>query len=233
MVRIGGFLRERFDKRTFTGRILTVLVISFLILLLTFLGITDQVVNSEALTKIDARFAQFLFTIRTNFLTNFFYIVTQFGNLGTTTLIAASILLYFLLKQKRYFILGFVITLLGTEATIYFLKIIINRARPGADIAYYLETSKSFPSAHAGIALALYGFLAYYLIVQIKKRPLKRLLVFFSILLIILIGFSRLYLGVHFLSDVIGGYILGSLWLLASIGILEEHSYELLEKKLT
>ena len=85
----------------------------------------------------------------------------------------------------------------------------------------YIEDTFSFPSGHATIAVGFYGFLVYILFRQIKNWKYKINALFFSITLILAIGLSRLYLGVHFLSDVWGGYLLGALWLLIGITISE------------
>jgi undecaprenyl-diphosphatase len=102
---------------------------------------------------------------------------------------------------------------------------LINRARPGADIAYYLENSQSFPSGHSAIAMAFFGFITYYFIYHVTGKDKKTLVLLFGALLIALVGFSRLYLGVHFLSDVIGGFLIGGLWLIVSITFRERHFY--------
>ena len=88
-------------------------------------------------------------------------------------------------------------------------------------IGVYDETFFSFPSGHATIAVACYGFIAYFLIRQTGTWRSRFNLSFAAIMLIAAIGFSRLYLGVHFLSDVLGGYLLGLLWLIIGICMTE------------
>jgi len=96
-------------------------------------------------------------------------------------------------------------------------KIVFHRPRP--EFPVYVETSFSFPSGHATIAIALYGFLAYILIQEVHSWKKKVNIFFGAILLAILIGLSRLYLGVHYVSDILGGYLLGFLWLIVGISI--------------
>jgi len=103
-------------------------------------------------------------------------------------------------------------------------KFIFHRARP--DIAVYPESSFSFPSGHATIAIAFYGFLAYMLIKNARQWKRKINIFFASFILIILIGFSRLYLGVHYVSDVWGGYLAGAIWLIIAIGFSEYFLYK-------
>ena len=85
----------------------------------------------------------------------------------------------------------------------------------------YLEKSFSFPSGHATIAVAFYGFIIYFLIKNVKSWNRKINIFFTGFILIILIGFSRLYLGVHFVSDVWAGYLIGAIWLIIGIGFTE------------
>jgi membrane-associated phospholipid phosphatase len=101
----------------------------------------------------------------------------------------------------------------------YVMKALIARARPGGLLPSMLETSASFPSGHATLALALYGFLAYALC-QLYPRHSWKIAVL-AMLVILFVGASRLYLGVHFSSDVIAGYLLGGLWLLFGITLTE------------
>jgi len=98
-------------------------------------------------------------------------------------------------------------------------KIAFHRPRP--KLAIYIEHSFSFPSGHATIAVAFYGFLTYILIRNFKQWKTKVNIFFIGITLILLLGFSRLYLGVHYVSDVWGGYLIGTLWLIISISISE------------
>jgi undecaprenyl-diphosphatase len=103
------------------------------------------------------------------------------------------------------------LTIITSEASTFLLKIIANRPRP--TIAVYLEDSPSFPSGHATIAVAFYGFLTYLLLRRAKSKKQRAAIVSFAALMIATIGFSRLYLGVHYLSDVVAGYFIGAICL--------------------
>lgn len=94
------------------------------------------------------------------------------------------------------------------------------RPRP-TGIGVYREVFFSFPSGHATISAALFGYFAYFLWRQVDTWKTRLNILFATGILIMVIGFSRLYLGVHFLSDVLGGYLLGSLWLIIGICIRE------------
>src|SRR5438876_380376 len=102
------------------------------------------------------------------------------------------------------------------------LKLLIRRPRPPGAAAFLQHFSWSFPSGHAMASLIGYGMLAYVLtLLWIHRRSAQIAVVLGAALLIIAIGFSRLYLGVHYFSDVVGGYAAGVLWLSACISGLE------------
>ena len=174
----------------------------------------------SSLVVVDRWFEELLFSIRTPFFLDVFNGITFFGNELTIAVIAAIVILFLLyFKVYRAYALGLAITLIGTGATGYALKALVGRARPNGLIPSVIETSFSFPSGHATAAIALYGFIAYILCVLFPTK--KPVVVTSAILLIGSVGFSRLYLGVHFPSDVLAGYILGGLWILIGIAVAE------------
>jgi len=116
------------------------------------------------------------------------------------------------------------VTICGGGIFSLFGKVAFHRQRPSG-IAVFTETSFSFPSGHATIATALYGFLVYFLWRQTDSWRTKLNIFFTGSVFILAIGFSRLYLGVHFLSDVLGGYLLGLLWLNIGICMVEWHLF--------
>ncbi len=219
------FIKKRFEREVFTGLPLTIFSIIFVILLLTFIGITESIVNSLAMVKFDESFAHSLYMIRTPFLAQVFYIITNFAAPTTIVILGVVAVLYLYFKKELAYIYALTLTGLGTEASVYVIKILINRPRPLADIAYYIEKDPSFPSGHSAIAMAFFGFCTYYLLHHIQGQGKKTLTLVLGTLLILLIGFSRLYLGVHFMSDVLGGFLIGGLWLVAGITFRERHFY--------
>lgn len=111
-------------------------------------------------------------------------------------------------------IMGGLITLVDTA-----LKLAINRPRPSADLVHVLspEQGNGFPSGHAFFAILILGLTAYFISINLKNRVLRMLVLAGLIALILLIGTSRVYLGVHWPSDVIGGYLIGGVFLTALI----------------
>ena len=109
---------------------------------------------------------------------------------------------------------GGLITLVNTA-----LKLVINRPRPSADLVHVLSSGQGngFPSGHAFFAIVILGLLAYFAFINLKNRTLRMVVLAGLIALILLIGTSRVYLGVHWPSDVIGGYLIGGVFLTALI----------------
>lgn len=215
-----GLVKQRFIKTQFTGLPLTSLSLLFVYVLVLFLGIIQEVVVSDSIVSMDLRFANLLFVFRDADLVQFFLWITVLGKWQVVLYfgIISSILLW--LWRKQLYIIPLWVVVFGSQAVNFFGKITIHRPRP--DVAFYAEKSFSFPSGHATIALAFYGFLAYILWQHYRESWKKRTnILFFAAVIIFGIGFSRLYLGVHFFSDVWGGYLLGLLWLLIGISVSE------------
>lgn len=214
------FLHARFIKKDFSGLPLTTLSILFIYTLALFFGVVQDIILSDMIVATDLRLANLLFAVRDSGLTKFSLWVTVLGTWQVVLCFAlvASALLW--LWRKYNYIVPLWIVIIGSEAMNFFGKIALHRPRP--EIAFYAEKSFSFPSGHATIAVAFYGFIAYILWRQNHlnwKR--KTNILFLALTLVAGIGFSRLYLGVHFLSDVWGGYLLGGLWLIIGISVSE------------
>jgi undecaprenyl-diphosphatase len=101
----------------------------------------------------------------------------------------------------------------------FLLKYLFQRKRP---LSPLLKAAKglSFPSGHAIMAVTFYGLIIYILRNTVQIDWLRYLLTVFLILLIVLIGYSRVYLRVHYASDVLAGFIIGLVWLLISLSVL-------------
>ncbi len=157
-------------------------------------------------------------TLHSESATLFFLALTYLGEWYVVALLIVVCTVVFVLYRQWFLILPFWFATLGSAAATMLLKHLIDRARPiGALIA---ETGGSMPSGHATIAVALYGFVAWYLWRSERKYGTKAD-VPLLIVLIFLIAFSRLYLGVHYPTDVLAGMFVGGVFLFLSVSIVK------------
>lgn len=141
---------------------------------------------------------------------------------STTAIIGLAILVIFLmmLNKKWWEALFFTMAVAGSSIFNLFLKWIFHRARPTIH-PLIAETGYSFPSGHSMVSFAFYGMLAYFLVLFLTNRVAKRIIVVAFSFLIFLIGISRIYLGVHYPSDVIAGFSAGGVWLIFCLMFLK------------
>ena len=184
-----------------------------LFLLLAFLTVS---VRTAPDVVADAWFENLMLSVRTTALLQFFGWITLLGDAFVVAGVAGiALLALFTAGVRRAYAYGLSATIVGAVVTSSVIKVFVERARPDGLIPSAVETSFSFPSGHATAAMALYGFITYVLCILFPAR--KSLIQIISFVLIGSIGFSRLYLGVHFPSDVLAGYLIGGLWLLVGI----------------
>ncbi|HEY9644631.1 MAG TPA: phosphatase PAP2 family protein [Coleofasciculaceae cyanobacterium] len=145
--------------------------------------------------------------------------ITQLGNPPWVITVVALSLGWMFWKRRFQQMKVFAIACLGALILNQGLKLVFVRPRPLLWKRLIKEVSYSFPSGHALGSLVLYGFLAYLLGLQFPRW--SRLIYGLAVGLIGLIGLSRLYLGVHYPTDVIAGYAIGFLWLMMCIVMLK------------
>ncbi len=179
------------------------------ILLIMILAIVEDVFEKEIM-KLDIIGYGLISSIINPSVTPIAIVITNLG--GVIVICTLTIILFLLIKNKK---ISFCILLNLIIATVLnlLLKNIIQRPRPD-EFRLILETGYSFPSGHSMISMAFYGFLIYLSIKYLKNKKLKVILTTFLSILIILIGISRIYLGVHYTSDVIAGFMISVCYLI-------------------
>ncbi len=148
-----------------------------------------------------------------------FLIITYSAGYLVSIFMTALLVFIFLVYNHRKNIVPLIVSVCGSAITVWILKNLFDTARPLN--ALYTENSPSFPSGHSAMAVALYGFILY-LSAKHKEHPFKKPLSLLLMAFIVLIGISRLYLGEHYLQDVVFGYLIGFLWLMVSIRIMNQ-----------
>lgn len=213
------FLRARLDTTIFSGLTLSILTIAFVYVVALFAGVVEDLITSDPIVAADIRIANLFLVFRTHILTHIFSWITLLGKSQVILCFIVISVTLFWLWRRKYYILSLFIAVTGSEAFTYLGKLAFHRPRP--EPAVYLEHSFSFPSGHATIAVAFYGFMGYVLMRLVKSWNKKVNIFFTTILIIIAIGFSRIYLGEHYISDVWCGYLIGAMWLIIAISFSE------------
>lgn len=214
------FIVQRFSPDEFTGLPVTFLILSFIANLLLLDEIVDAFIENPFIVTTDQFFTKLMYSMRVEWIAQAFYYFTMFGSFGGVVSIAIISTVVFVITKHKTYILPVWIALLGTQFTVGMSKNYFHRVRP-VDFSYYPETSFSFPSGHATVAMAFYGVLFYAIIRSRKLYASKFRWLIAAILFIGMLGFSRLYLCVHYVSDIMAGYSLGLLWMLLAISIRE------------
>lgn len=173
-------------------------LISFLI----FLIITILVVTKNTIS-FDETIYQFLIKLRSPFFDTFFKTITKLANPIPVIILLAIVGIFLKRNDEILLSTNVLITLLMNQL----LKHIIQRPRPD-HLRLIKESGYSYPSGHSMIAACLYATLIYIILKRIKDKKIKRLLISLLTIIIILIGCSRIYVGVHYPSDILGGYFL-------------------------
>ena len=175
-----------------------------------FLGVMEDVVTGDPLVRVDQGLYQLMQGLRTPWGDKVMVFVTELGD-GVVILLVTAAVLAWLMWRKSWRAAGYWAAAIGFgQIAATMIKLVLRRPRPLADLYDGLSTY-AFPSGHATMSMVAYGFLAVLIAGQFP-RPRRWLVYAIAALLVCAIAASRLYLGAHWLSDVIGGLSLGLVW---------------------
>lgn len=189
----------------------------FAVMTLTLGEIAEDVRDGEPLTLTDVRFSNWLHTNGSPTFSKVMWIITSLHASVVVCTVAVLIGLYLWRRRQRYWVVALWLSVFGGLLLNKFLKLVFHRARPQFRDAVQSLTSYSFPSGHTMIATVFYGALAAFVIGSSKSWPLRILSVAMALILILLVAFSRIYLGAHYLSDVLGAMAEGLAWIALSL----------------
>ncbi len=204
----------------------------FSLLLITLVGFVSMIplIKAKDIIYLDELIISFIQSLENPFLTatmKFFSYIGS-GSFINIIVVLGAIVLYFVLHYRSEILL-FILVLMGSHYIFRFLKEIFHRARP--DLHRLIEIGGySFPSGHAMNAMTVYGILSFLLWRHIPTSRGRKLLILFSTIMILTIGFSRIYLGVHYPSDVLGGFFVGAFWLMVSTWCFQYIKEKIYEK---
>lgn len=192
------------------------------ICLVGFLALAEDVFHKEIMNGDIIGYKLVSTFLISDFATPIAKFITNFG--GAIFLIIATIILFILIKNKK---IGFSIISNLVIVTILnqLLKNILQRPRPN-EFRIVEETGYSFPSGHSMAGMAFYGYLIYLIYKYVKNKYLKWTLIVLLGILICTIGISRIYLGVHYTSDVLGGFLISISYLVIYISAVNKFLLE-------
>jgi membrane-associated phospholipid phosphatase len=186
------------------------------VMIWAFAFIADEIPEQSLLVRVDRAIVDWLQTHGTESGETFFNLVSW---LGAQAMVGVAVIVVLGLAHRRDWLRARALTvaIAGGAALNSLLKALFHRGRPETATEFITHQSWSFPSGHAMSSLVGFGFLAYLLLERATDRRARAAIIVATAIVVGLIGFSRLYLGVHYLSDVIAGYLAGAVWLLACI----------------
>lgn len=184
-----------------------VIIWANIISLLFFIFILLNVLYNNFFIRMDSTVNSFMSGIENSFLTNFSIAVGFIFDIKIMIVISLIFSAYLWIKFSKNDSVFFVSTMLLNGVILYILKGLMQRFRPLNSLV--IEDSFAFPSCHAATAVVFFGFLVYLISKKRELRNLKLIGLLISVFMILLICFTRLYLNVHWFSDVIGGIAVG------------------------
>jgi membrane protein DedA with SNARE-associated domain/membrane-associated phospholipid phosphatase len=182
-----------------------------------FGGLVEDLLTGDPIVRFDRVVDDYLHSHATPHLTAFFLMVTAFGSLEAMVLLGVVVAVLLAWRRLWTLLWTWIAAVAGSALIDWLLKGLFQRPRPHFAHPFLVETSYSFPSGHAMESFVAYGMLAYFAVLALRSWESRVGVVFGAALLVVLIGFSRMYLGVHYFSDVIAGYAAGGVWLSALI----------------
>ena len=188
------------------------------ICLVGFLALAEDVFNKEIMYGDIIGYKLISTFLISDFVTPIAKFITNFG--GAIFLSIATVMLFLFIKNKKIG-LSIISNIVIIAVLNQLLKRILQRPRP-TEFRIVEETGYSFPSGHSMVSMAFYGYLIYLIYRYIKNKYVKWTLITILSILICLIGISRIYLGVHYTSDVLGGFLLSISYLVIYISSIKK-----------
>jgi membrane-associated phospholipid phosphatase len=191
-------------------------VASVLVLVWGFAAIADAVPEHGRMDRFDMALTAFIQAHDTEWGEAFFHGISYLGPPTVYAAVVAGVAYY--ARRRDWLRAGTVLACGGGGMALNnVLKTIFHRGRPESAVEFITRPSWSFPSGHAMDAVTTYGILLLLATESIQPGARRRWTIGLTVLVIVLVGVSRVYLGVHYLSDVIGGWLAGGAWLVASV----------------
>ena len=186
-----------------------------------FALLADAVTDQAAITRLDLSFDNRIHAQASGLGVSIARAVSAIGGPVAMAVLMVAGAIYLLVRREKLLLYGWLVAFIGGGALDWALKTIFRRDRPSFPDPFVHVLGYSFPSGHSMGSLIGYGMLAYLVAQSVRRRGIDLLVAACAGVLVLAIGFSRLYLGAHYLSDVLAGFAAGIVWLAANIIALE------------
>ena len=223
--KLNEFLRARISPEHFVGLQLTAGLIALGVALVLFSVIAVSVATGNDLTQLDTRINVWLHVHSTKQFTHLFRLTSKLHSNLVVAAVTLAISAYFWFKHLRYWFMMFTAAVFGGMLLNVVLKNLFVRPRPHFDDSIRVLTTFSFPSGHTMLASVFYGALCAFAVSRLRGWMLRAASILLAIFMVALVGFGRMYLGVHYLSDVLGAMAEGLAWLsvcFLTVGLIRE-----------
>ena len=215
--RASAFVTRRLLWSDPLGLRLTLAVVAAALCWFLFFGIVQDLIAGDPLIRFDLRIVTFLQTMRTPRLTAVMVFFTYLANWQIIVGVAAAFSALLYLRSRWWWLILFLAALLFGETTLQAVKFGFGRTRPDLLNAVLPAVGASFPSGHTLAGMVVYGTVTIYFISRADRLLAKPAIALLGMLIIALIGFSRVYLGVHWPSDVLASFALGAGWIFTAM----------------
>lgn len=214
---ISRFLRARLSPEGVLGLHLTIGAMLLVCSSVIFANIAEGVRGAEAITLLDVRAARWLHVHAVPALTKIMFLVTEIHSVAGISILTVVFAVYLGRRRQWYWLLSLIISVGGGMLVNVAMKYAFHRARPSFDDPLLTLATFSFPSGHTAASTVFYGVLCCYCWSRLHARGPRALIAIGAVCMVLLVALSRMYLGVHYLSDVLAAMAEGVAWLAFTI----------------
>jgi membrane-associated phospholipid phosphatase len=215
------FVQARLSPAGLYGLYLTIGTVVLVGAAWLFGGISEDLITGDPLVQVDAYISEWFRLHATPRFNTEMQMASALASTTTVGILSALMGCIFLSKQLWYRLLGLVSVVAGGMLLNILLKNLYGRARPGWADPLMALTDPSFPSGHTMMATIMYGFIALYLMLGIASWRWRIFIAAVTVLLVFVVALSRMYLGAHYLSDVLAAMAAGTVWLALCLTAVE------------
>lgn len=175
----------------------------------------------------DLTISRFVQTINFVGFDQFMLLLSLIGNAPISVFITFATFTFFLIIKKRFDAFIILLSSFGSILLSHFFKFLIDRPRPDPNLVLQLvtpETTPSFPSGHVLFYIGFFGVLLFLAYSELKMSQLRHFLIVAFGIMMFAIGVSRIYVGAHWFSDVLGSYFIGTIWLYIVVSFYKRYS---------